>query len=143
MSPGQERLVDGAVVVDTDVLSFWQKGDTRGRDYAAAVSGLTVVLSFQTVAEQLRWAAERNWGAPRREELERYLRQFVVFPFTFDLAREWAELMATSRKAGRTLSAGDAWVAATARLTGAPLATHNRNDFHGISGLTIITFAPA
>lgn len=143
MSPDQERLVDNAVVVDTDVLSFWQKGDTRGKDYAAAVSGRTLVLSFQTVAEQLRWAAERNWGDRRREELERYLRQFVVFPFTFDLAREWADLMAATRKAGRRLSASDAWVAATARLTGAPLATHNRNDFRDISGLTIITFAPA
>lgn len=55
------QFVDPAVV-DTDILSFWQKKDTRGGDYSAALAGRTLVIAFQTVAEQLRWAEERDWG---------------------------------------------------------------------------------
>ena len=134
-------LADPAVV-DTDVLSFWQKKDTRGAEYGRALAGRTLVISFQTVAEQLRWAVERNWGEPRRAELEKYLRQFLVYPYSIDLAREWADIMAATSKGGRALLAGDAWIAATARLIGAPLATHNRRHFEPVPGLTLITFAP-
>ena len=134
-------LVDPAVV-DTDVLSFWQKNDSRGREYSRSLAERTLVISFQTVAEQLRWAAERNWGDRRRAEQEVYLQQFLVYPYSLDLAREWADIMATTTRAGRVLSSGDAWIAATARLIGVPLATHNRRHFEFVPGLSLITFAP-
>lgn len=98
------------VVVDTDVLSFWQKSDTRGSDYSAALAGRTLVISFQTVAEQLRWAAQREWSERRRAELEAYLQQFLVYPYSADLAREWAAIMAATSKAGQVMSAGDGWI---------------------------------
>lgn len=142
MSGDREQNILDAAVVDTDVLSFWQKSDTRGSPYSRELAGRTLVVSFQTVAEQLRWAGERNWGDRRRSELESYLRQFLVYPYSVDLAREWADVMVATGRAGRGLSAGDAWIAATARLIGAPLATHNRRDFEAVPGLTLITFAP-
>ena len=134
-------LVDPAVV-DTDVLSFWQKRDSRGAEYSRSLAGRTLVISFQTVAEQLRWAAEKQWDERRRAELQEYLQRFLVYPYSADLAREWADIMAATTKVGRPLTAGDAWIAATARLIGAPLATHNRRHFGAVPGLTIITFAP-
>lgn len=132
----------GVAVVDTDVLSFWQKNDTRGREYSSLLAGRTLVISFQTVAEQFRWAAERGWGDRRRSDLEAYLQQFLVYPYSADLAREWAAIMSATSKAGRPMLAGDGWVAATARLIGAPLATHNRRHFEAVPGLTVLTFAP-
>ena len=135
--------INDSAVVDTDVLSFWQKKDTRGAQYSAALSGRTLVISFQTVAELLRWAAQRDWGERRRRELEEYLKQFLVYPYTLGLAREWAEVAAATHKAGRQIAAGDAWIAATARLIGVPLATHNRRHFEAVPGLKLITFAPA
>lgn len=129
-------------VVDTDVLSFWQKKDSRGGHYSAALAGRTLVISFQTVAEQFRWAAEHEWGERRRADLEAYLQQFLVHPYSADLAREWASVMAATAKAGRGMSAGDGWIAATARLIGAPLATHNRKHFEAVPGLLLLTFAP-
>lgn len=134
-------LADPAVV-DTDVLSFWQKKDTRGSDYSTALAGRTLVISFQTVAEQLRWAEERDWGERRRGELEAYLQQFLVYPYSADLAREWAAIMSATSKVGRLMSAGDGWIAATARSIGAPLATHNRKHFEAVPGLALISFAP-
>lgn len=130
------------MVVDTDVLSFWQKKDSRGSDYGRAVAGSTLVTSFQTVAEQLRWAAQRNWSSQRRNPLEDYLRQFIVYPYSIALARKWAEIMAGTSRAGKTMGAGDAWVAATARLLDAPLATHNRRHFESVPDLALVTFAP-
>jgi predicted nucleic acid-binding protein len=50
--------------------------------------------------------------------------------------------MAGMAKAGRPMKAGDAWIAATARLIGAPLVTNNRKDFEPVPGLTVISFAP-
>lgn len=142
MSDGAPLGLADPAVVDTDVLSFWQKKDTRGSDYSAALAGRTLVISFQTVAEQLRWAEERDWGERRRGVLEAYLQQFLVYPYSADLAREWAAIMAATSKAGRGMSAGDGWIAATARLIGAPLATHNRKHFEPVPGLSVITFAP-
>jgi predicted nucleic acid-binding protein len=139
-SSGSE-VVD-PTVVDTDVLSFWQKTDTRGAEYARILAGRTLIISFQTVAEQLRWAEERNWGDQRRRELEDFLKRFLVQPYSIDLAREWATLMASMGKAGHPMASGDGWIAATALLVGAPLATHNRRDFESIPSLTIISFAP-
>jgi predicted nucleic acid-binding protein len=40
---------------------------------------------------------------------------------------------------GRRIDCADAWIAATALLTGAPLITHNRNDYLGVPGLTLIS----
>jgi predicted nucleic acid-binding protein len=40
---------------------------------------------------------------------------------------------------GRRIDCADAWVAATALLCGAPLITHNRNDYLGVPGLSLIS----
>lgn len=141
-----ENALPGVVnpaVVDTDVLSFWIKKDRRGDPYLQAVAGRTLVISFQTVAELLRWAAERNWGAKRRGELEEYLKRFIVDPYSLELAREWAEIMTEMARAGRPMKAGDGWIAATARLNGLPLVTHNRKDFEPVPRLEVISFAPS
>ena len=50
------------VVVDTDVVSFLLKGDTRAQSYRPHLQGKTLVLSFMTVAELYQWAFIRNWG---------------------------------------------------------------------------------
>jgi predicted nucleic acid-binding protein len=59
--------------------------------------------------------------------LEQFLLEFDVVMFTDDLAHRWAEVIYDARQAGRRLEAGDAWIAATARLLGAPLLTHDRD----------------
>lgn len=51
------------VVVDTDVISFVFKGDSRAASYAGALAGKQIVVSFMTVAELKRWAIKKRWGA--------------------------------------------------------------------------------
>lgn len=50
------------VVLDTDVVSFLFKGDTRAEAYRPHLRGKIPALSFMTVAELYQWVFVRNWG---------------------------------------------------------------------------------
>src|SRR5215813_3557359 len=65
-------------VIDTDVVSYLFKGDTRGDLYQPHLDNKLGVLSFMTVAELDLWAATRNWGMKKREELALFLSAYIV-----------------------------------------------------------------
>ena len=92
---------------------------------------------------ELRFGAlNRRWGAARRLALETFIDSLEVIGYTDELASRWAYVMVESRRAGRRLEAGDAWIAATAHLFGVPLVTHDR-DFadKAIASLTVVCLA--
>ena len=60
-------------VVDTDVLSYVLKRDTRAQHYLRYFTGTIVIVSFMSLAELERWALERNWGTTRRTQMRRFL----------------------------------------------------------------------
>jgi tRNA(fMet)-specific endonuclease VapC len=128
-------------VADTDVISLVFKRDTRAAAYRPHLSGHYVALSFMTVAELKRWSFERNWGAPRRQELDRLLGRFTIYHSNQDLCHWWGAVMAGAKRRGRRIEVADAWIAATALLHDIPLITHNPGDFAGVDGLTLITEA--
>jgi predicted nucleic acid-binding protein len=121
------------------VISFFVRRDTRAELYRPHLADRLLIVFFMTVAELDRWAIERNWGAARRANLARYLDGFVMHPSSRGLCRVWAEVMAETRRKGRPMSVADAWQAATARLRGIPLITHNGRDYAGVTGLTVIS----
>jgi predicted nucleic acid-binding protein len=127
------------VVVDTDVVSYTFKGDSRGQLYRQHLTGRVAVIAAQTRAELARWALEHNWGLKRRMSLESHLKDFVLAPFDEMLCVRWAEATNSARRLGRTISCADAWIAATALRYDIPLVTHNAADYSGVTGLTIIT----
>jgi tRNA(fMet)-specific endonuclease VapC len=135
MSPPAPRRL----VVDTDVVSFFFKGDTRSALYRPHLDGRLLVISFMSLAELHQWALERRWGERRRADLEAHLAGFTVFPYDPDLCRWWAAVKVAARRAGRPIQSSDAWIAATALLYGIPLVTHNPDDFAGVAGLTVIS----
>jgi tRNA(fMet)-specific endonuclease VapC len=53
--PSRDRMV-----VDTDVVSFLFKRDSRADRYRPYMTGRLLVVSFMTVAELDRWALARN-----------------------------------------------------------------------------------
>ncbi len=61
-----------------------------------------------------------------------------VLPFDSAAAREYAEIAATRRRAGRPISEADAQIAAIARSRGAAVATRNVEDFAGC-GLVVVS----
>jgi tRNA(fMet)-specific endonuclease VapC len=86
------------------------------------ISGHELALSFMTIAELFQWASLRQWGDHRLLQLEQYLSNYLIIPVDQPLCREWAEIRANQR-AGRPISAQDAWVAATALRYSLPLVT--------------------
>jgi tRNA(fMet)-specific endonuclease VapC len=110
-----------------------------GRYYDPELAGRVALISFMTVAEVERWAIQYRWGEHRLHWLRLYLSRFTVVPSSPDLCLKWAEVMAAAQAAGRRIECADAWIAATALLYRVPLVTHNRNDYLGVPGLTLIS----
>ena len=129
------------VIVDTDVVSFLFKGDTRAYEYRQHLQGKTLAISFMTVAELYQWAYSRNWGEQRLARLEERLRAYVVVPYDGELCKQWAMICVERRRMGSPISVQDAWIAATALRHECPLVTHNRSDFANITGLTVVSEA--
>lgn len=125
-------------VVDTDVLSYLFRSDTRIETFRPYLAGASLVISFMTVAELDRWALQRNWGAARRERMAEFLNQFTLILVNRALCRTWAEVSEQARRRGRPIQAADAWIAATAVALGLPLITNNRDDFAGIANLVLL-----
>lgn len=128
------------ILLDTNIVSFIFKGDSRAKEYAPYLQGQHLTISFMTVAELYQWAAIRQWGTRRVKQLEQTLiTSYTVLSFDMALCQRWGEVRAIRRAMGRPISPEDAWMAATALLYDLPLITHNPKDFEDISGLEIIT----
>lgn len=128
-----------ALVIDTDVWSFWFKGDSRGAPYRAIAADKFLFLSFQTVAELYYWAEKQRWGASRRRQLIHQLCFYGILEYDDATAHHWAQLRAACHQQGIAISAQDAWIAASALRHACPLVTHNAADYCGIPNLKIIS----
>lgn len=126
-------------LVDTDVVSYLFKNDTRSLAFERLLDGRALAVSFMTVAELRLWTRRRDWGTARQNALETYLRRFAVFAWEDALASVWAEVVDGALRRGRPIQVGDAWIAATALLHGLPLVTHNPGDYAGVAGLRLLT----
>jgi tRNA(fMet)-specific endonuclease VapC len=123
------------IVLDTDVVSFLFKADTRAQIYLPQLQDRQWLISFMTEAELEQWALLANWSEKRVVWLRLFLSRFVVVPSSHDLVLKWAEAMVAARRNGRRIETADAWIAATALLYDAPLLTHNEADYLGVPGL--------
>lgn len=127
-----------AIVVDTDVMSYVQKRDTRAALYSPHLFGAEKLISFMTLAELRRWALQRNWGETRRAIYEDFLSENYGIIFADDkLCSLWAKVKSESQNKGRPIATADAWVAAVALMFDVPLVTHNRRHFENVEHLKI------
>lgn len=127
-----------AVVVDTDVISYVFRGDSRANLFRPHLEQSVPVLSFMTVAELDQWTIVHRWELGRRKRLDELISRCAIHLVDRDLCRVWAEVGATARSYGRPIQAADAWIAATALRLGVPLVTNNRADYAGVPGLRIL-----
>ena len=127
------------IVVDTDVVSYAYKGDSRFLLFAALLNRHELYVSFVTVAELYYWALSRNWGQWAQNDLSRTIRtNYVYVGADSELCRLWATIRDARKRLGREMPEQDAWIAATAIQLDAPLATNNRADFMDIPGLRLV-----
>ncbi len=130
-------------VVDTSVASFMLNDRPELERYRAELGPEALVyVSFQTVAGLRFGAMNRRWGTLRTRDLQTFIESLEIAGYTDDLAFRWAQVMHESRRAGRRLETGDAWIAATSLLLGIPLVTHDR-DFAdcAVPSITVVCYA--
>jgi predicted nucleic acid-binding protein len=127
------------VVVDTDVVSFLFRRDTRADLYRPHLAGRVLAISFMTLADLDQWVLEHQWGVERRERLAEHLTDYMVHPYDRDLCRWWATVRVACRRIGRPIDVADAWIAATALSSGLPLLTHNPAHLASVPGLMVVS----
>ena len=132
--------MDSFALVDTNVISYLFRRDSRGEAYKPLMASFQHLgISFQTLAELELWVIKNNWGRRRRADLTMNLQRFQVILCDETTCDWWARVRSDREKAGRPIRAEDAWIAATALDLGCPLITHDAGDFAGIDGLRILT----
>jgi tRNA(fMet)-specific endonuclease VapC len=127
------------VVVDTDVVSYSFKGDSRAELYQPHLKGRILIIAAQTRAELELWALQHDWGSRRRAALDLHLRDFVLAPFDQAICLRWAHVTDRARRSGRPILCADAWIGATALRYGVPLVTNNPADYLGVPDLNVIS----
>jgi predicted nucleic acid-binding protein len=133
------------IVLDTNVLSEGLRPQPSVKVMRWMQSEPVTALFTTTITE-----AEMFYGAAllpdsrRRQSLEvvltqLFLGQFAgrILPFDSAAAREFVDIAATRRRAGRPIGEADGRIAAIARSRGASLATRDIGDFVGC-GLSLI-----
>ena len=96
------------VVVDTDVMSYVFKKDSRADLYERHLAGKELIISFVTLGELHRWAIGRSWGPAKLRKLEEYLAPFLVYHSDDDLCLRWAQITENGRRRGRPVQPADA-----------------------------------
>jgi toxin FitB len=124
-------------LLDTNVVSEWVKlrPDANVVRWLASMDDDQVYLSVVTFAEIRQGIYEMPSGR-RRDSLESWLEGDLSLRFegrilNVDLAvaEAWAALMAQSAKTGFNLNVMDVFIAATAKVYAATLATRNTKHF--------------
>ena len=127
------------VVVDTDVVSFLFKNDSRAQLYLPLMRNRDLLVSFMTEAELEQWILLAKWGVDRVRRFRIFMTGFASVPSSRDLILQWAGVMVTARANGRRIEAADAWIAATTLLYDAALITHNPKDYLGVPNLRVLS----
>lgn len=127
-------------LVDTNVVSYLMKEHSLAASYLPHLTGHTLAVSFQTVAELLEGAAMAKWGPTKRAALASTLAGLLILESTGVVCERWADVRAA--RLAQPIGVADAWIAATALAYGIELVTHNPADFRGVPGLVVISEAP-
>lgn len=133
------------MLIDTNVISELMRPDPAPAVLAWFGGRNSSQLYLSTVAEaELRRGALMLPAGKRRRQLVDAIDTMIaedfadrVLPFDSAAAVAFAEIFATRRETGRPISFPDCQIAATARASGAALATRDVADFEGC-GVTVV-----
>jgi len=127
-------------LLDTNVFSYIFRGSALGARYKRKLAGYLPALCFMSVAELYEGAYRSKWSPGRFAKLKTFLAGYLIVESSPEICRRWGAVRSERRT--QPISVDDAWIAATALEHGLELLTHNRDDFQGIAGLTIISEGP-
>ena len=133
------------IVLDTNVVSELARPSPSPTviDWVDAHDSADLVITALTAAEVRAGVALLPGGRRKREirlRMEELLTETFagyVLAFDIDSSTHYADILAVHTRAGRTISAVDAQIAAISRQHQAALATRNTADFTG-TGIDLI-----
>ena len=122
-------------LLDTNIVVHYVRRDALGQQIEAVYALLTTptqpLVSIVTEGELRSLAQQWQWGAAKVRQLNFYLSLFRRVPLDYPgLIDAYAVLDAHSESVGRSMGKNDAWIAATAYVTGATLLTTDQDFDH-------------
>lgn len=125
-------------LLDTNIVSYWMRGDPVVVDRLKAHSPSELALSSITLAE-IWYGIEKSAvkKAERRSKIERITAVLDVFQFDESAARSYAIIRARLEKGGIPISERDTQIAAVAMANRLTLITHNIREFVRVEGLIV------
>ena len=134
------------IVLDTNVLSeLWRPRPSAGALTWLRTQPAAALFTTAINEAEIFYGIELLPNGKRRRDLELLARTIFnedflgrILPFDSTAAREYAEIAAARRRAGRPIAEADAQIAAIARSRGAAIATRNSADFVDC-GLTVLS----
>ena len=129
-------------LLDTNIISYWMRGDPavipRIQEHAPSELSLCTV----TLAEIL-YGIEKSpvRKKERRMKIEKISSLLRVYPFDTAAAQRYGGIRAFLEKKGTTISERDVQIAAIASANRLTVVTHNVREFHRIPDLAVEDWA--
>jgi tRNA(fMet)-specific endonuclease VapC len=125
-------------LLDTNILLALIRANPLGQvidqRYGLRAALNRSMICVVTIGEMLSLVRQFNWGQKKRDELQLLLNEVVCLDINHpDILDAYGEIDHISTKQGRKFGKNDAWIAATAKVTGATLLTTDR-DFDHLHG---------
>jgi tRNA(fMet)-specific endonuclease VapC len=96
-----------AVIVDTDVFSYWVKKDPRGELFLPYAREKTLLLTFITIGELYFWAIKKNWGTYLTQQLEKQIAEYGVLPYDYSVCQNYAITRNQQERKGEIVNQAD------------------------------------
>jgi len=129
-------------LLDTNIISYWMRGDKRVVDRIKKHSPSDLALSTVTLAEIL-YGIERSpmKKKERRFKIEQILLLLGLYSFDEAAAGEYAVIRAQLEREGVVISERDTQIASIAMANKLTVITHNVKEFVRISKLKVEDWA--
>lgn len=125
-------------LVDTDILSFFFKGDTNVVERFAEYLGQFDVINISLITYYEVTAGLKFRQAEKQlRDFEEFVRNNTIIHISEESARISAEIYAQLRQSGITIGTSDILIAGIALENGLTLVTNNEKHYQPIRGLQI------
>ncbi len=126
------------LLLDTNILSYWMRGDSVILSRLRFHRPCDLVFSTITLAEIL-YGIEKSpvKKKERRKKIDQIGAQLKIVDFDKAAARRYAVIRTRLEKKGVPISERDLQIAAIALANDFRVVTHNTKEFNRIEGLTV------
>jgi tRNA(fMet)-specific endonuclease VapC len=129
-------------LLDTDIISYWMRGDLQLIKKIKKFSPSELSLSMITLAE-IYYGIEKSpvKKKERRVKIEQIKSQLEIYPFNGAAAVKYGNIRAALEKQGQPISERDLQIAAIALANKLCVVTHNTKEFGRIRKLSVQDWA--